>query len=71
MTMTKRASKKPTDAELTAWLNGVAAAVTPAELGRLVADCREPGRKPRRAVADREFAKRGGNALAKFAKRVR
>ncbi len=55
-------------ADLTAWAKDVAGAVTPTELARLVKDYREQARNPRRSEADREFAKRRGNALAKFDK---
>ncbi len=58
-------------ADLAAWAKEVAGAVTPAELARLVKDYREQARKPRRSEADREFAKRRGNALAKFVKPTR
>jgi hypothetical protein len=59
------------NADLAAWAKEVAGAVTPAELARLVKDYREQARKPRRSEADREFAKRRGNALAKFVKPTR
>lgn len=55
-------------AELAAWAKGVAGAVTPAELARLVKDYREQARNSRRSEADRDFAKRRGNALANFVK---
>lgn len=52
-------------ADLAVWAKEVAGAVTPAELARLVKDYREQARNSRRSEADREFAKRRGNALAK------
>ena len=55
-----------TPADLAAWAKGVAGAVTPAELARLVKDYREQARNSRRSEADREFAKRRGSALAKI-----
>ncbi len=57
-----------TTADLAEWAKGVAGAVTPAELARLVKDYREQSRNNRRGAADREFAKRRGNALAQFVK---
>ena len=66
--MTKKTTDIENDADLSAWAKGVAAAVTPAELVRLVKDYREQARNPRRSEADREFAKRRGNALARFVK---
>ena len=56
-------------ADVAAWAKGVAKAVTPAELARLVKDYREQARNSRRSEADREFAKRRGNALSKLVKR--
>ena len=58
-----------TPADLAAWAKALAAAVTPAELARLVKDYREQARNPRRSAVDREFAKRRGNALAKITNR--
>ena len=55
-------------ADLVAWAKDVAGAVTPAELARLVKDYREQTRNTRRSAADREFAKRRGNALAKLSR---
>jgi glycine betaine/choline ABC-type transport system substrate-binding protein len=68
--MTERATDEPADADLAGWAKAVAAAVTPAELVRLVADYREQVRNPRRAAADREFAERRADALAKFTRRL-
>ncbi len=63
---------KPSDTEssayLATWAEGVAASVTPVELTRLVKDYREQSRNTRRSAADREFAKRRGNALAKLSR---
>lgn len=66
--MPEKLKDRESDADLAAWAKGVAAAVTPVELARLVKDYREQARNPRRSEADREFAKRRGNALAKFVK---
>ena len=66
--MTNKTTETETAAYLTAWAKGVAASVTPAELARLLKDYREQARNSRRSADDREFAKRRGNALAKFVK---
>src|SRR5712691_3507586 len=70
-TMPEKLKDRESDADLAAWAKDVAAAVTPAELVRLVKDYREQARNSRRSEADREFAKRRGKALAKFVKRNR
>jgi len=66
-------TEKPTDTEdaayLTEWAKGVAESVAPAELDQLVKDYREQARNLRHSEADREFAKRRANALAKCVKR--
>lgn len=67
--MPDKTTELETPADLVAWAKGVADAVTPAELARLVKDYREQARNSRRSAADREFAKRRGNALAKYDKR--
>lgn len=46
--MPQKTNEVETPADLTAWAKGVAAAVTPAELARLVKDYREQSRNPRR-----------------------
>ena len=66
--MTKKSLELESSADLAVWAKALAAAVTPAELARLVKDYREQARNPRRSADDREFAKRRGNALAKFVK---
>ena len=70
-TMPNKVKELETPADVAAWAKALAAAVTPAELARLVKDYREQARNPRRSAADREFAKRRGNALAKFTNRQR
>lgn len=69
--MPQKTNEVETPADLAAWAKEVSGAVTPAELARLVKDYREQARNSRRSEADREFAKRRGNALAKFVKRCR
>ena len=69
--MANKTTDTEDDAYLTAWAKEVAESVTPAELARLVKDYREQARNWRRSEADREFAKRRGNALAKFVKQTR
>ena len=68
-TMTEKLKDRESDADLAAWAKALAAAVAPAELARLVKDYRQQGRNLRRSAADREFAKRRGNALAKITNR--
>lgn len=63
-----KTSETESSAYLTTWAEGVAASITPAELARLVKDYREQARNTRRSAADREFAKRRGNALAKLSR---
>lgn len=53
-----------TVAYLTAWAEGVFAAVTPEELARLVKDYREASQNKRLSAADREFAHRRWKALS-------
>ena len=65
---TKKTTNIENDTDLAAWAKGVAAALTPAELVQLVKDYRQQARNSRRSEADREFAKRRGNALAKVVK---
>ena len=64
--MSDKTKELETPADVAAWAKALAAAVTPAELARLVRDYREQARNPRRSADDREFAKRRGNALAKL-----
>lgn len=68
--MPDKTTELETPADLAAWAKDVAGAVTPAELARLVKDYREQAQNSRRSEADREFAKRRGNALAKFVKQT-
>lgn len=68
-TMARKQPEPEVGADLTAWATGVASAVTAAELARLIKDYREQARNSRRSAADREFAKRRGNALAQLVKR--
>ena len=68
-TMPDKTKELETPADVAAWAKALAAAVTPAELARLVKDYREQARNPRRSADDREFAKRRGNALAKITNR--
>ena len=69
--MTEKLKERETPADLAAWAKELAAAVTPAELAGLVKDYRQQARNKRRGAADREFAKRRGNALAKITNRQR
>ena len=64
--MPDKTTESETPADVVAWAKALAAAVTPAELARLVKDYREQARNTRRSAVDREFAKRRGNALAKI-----
>lgn len=67
--MPEKLKDRESDADLAAWAKGVAAAVSPAELARLVKDYRSQARNSQHSESDREFAKRRGNALARFVER--
>ena len=67
--MTNKTTDLESDDYLTAWAKEVAAAVTPAELAKLVKDYRELASNPRRSADDRTFADRRAKALAKHKKR--
>ena len=67
--MPDESKDQDTDDYLAEWAKGVAAAVTPAELARLVTDYREQAGNPRRSADDRTFADRRAQALANCQKR--
>ena len=69
--MSDKTKELETPAEFATWAKDVAKSVRLAELARLVKDYRQQARNKRRGAADRDFARKRGNVLAKLQKRNR